>query len=218
VSSCSHSRLLNLFVHLHEFYYERLRKPIHICNSCSVHNKTLRKWIPYIFPISLLSRLSTNIVFMCSFYTVLLWCRGFLFSFDLYNIGRAPWTSERPVASPQTSTRKSLNGFLLNWIFRSFTNIRQHDSILAKFNNNNCRLLISAFLLAYSSALRIKNICSSETSCSLQTWWSCNSWNRTIHFHRRGKLRSKIEEWLVENLSRNGNCHIYPLYFQMILH
>jgi hypothetical protein len=35
-----------------------------------------------------------------SSYTVLLRCRGFHFSLDLYTIGRIPWASDRPVAKP----------------------------------------------------------------------------------------------------------------------
>jgi hypothetical protein len=33
-------------------------------------------------------------------YTVLLRCRGFHFSLDLYTVGRAPWSSVLPVARP----------------------------------------------------------------------------------------------------------------------
>jgi hypothetical protein len=40
-----------------------------------------------------------------SSYTVLLRCRGFHFSLDLFRIGRTPWTSDRPVARPPPKYR-----------------------------------------------------------------------------------------------------------------
>jgi hypothetical protein len=42
----------------------------------------------------------SEISFIHSSYTVLLRCRGFHFSLDLYTIGRISWTSDQPVARP----------------------------------------------------------------------------------------------------------------------
>jgi hypothetical protein len=42
------------------------------------------------------------IIYIHSSYTVLLRCRGFHFSLDLYTIGRTPWTSDRPVSKAST--------------------------------------------------------------------------------------------------------------------
>jgi hypothetical protein len=46
------------------------------------------------------------IFYIHSSYTVLLLCRSFSFSLDLYTIGRAPWTSDRSVARPLPKYRK----------------------------------------------------------------------------------------------------------------
>jgi hypothetical protein len=61
------------------------------------------------------------------------------------------------LCSHKTSNHKSPNGFPLNFDVLEFYSYSTRFTFV-KFNNNNCLLLISAFLLAYFPGLMIKTI------------------------------------------------------------
>jgi hypothetical protein len=79
-------------------------------------------------------------IYIHSFYTVLLRCRGFHFSLDLYTIGRTPWMSERPVTSPllkYSSTKTQKKGKQTLNIY-ALIGIRTYDHNVLSSEDSSC--------------------------------------------------------------------------------
>jgi hypothetical protein len=83
---------------------------------------------------------SGNPFFIHSSYTVLLWCRGFHFSLDLYINGRTPWASDRPVTMPlrKHRTKQTQNKSTHTPNIHAVGGIRTHDHSVRASEDSSC--------------------------------------------------------------------------------
>jgi hypothetical protein len=84
------------------------------------------------------------IFYVYSSYTVLIRCRGFHFSLDLYTIGRTPWTNDQPVARPPPkyttaqTQNKSARTHTHTPNIHALSGIRNHDHSVQASEGSSC--------------------------------------------------------------------------------